>query len=106
MRKKIVKISPEKAAKEWIDLKAQKVVLEKRIDELKQVLEPFLGKQKDRTVELKGWRFSLAEIEREYFKLAEAKQKIEHKILKPFIQISKYIQIRTSWQGGEDASDS
>lgn len=93
--------SPELAAKEWVDLKSQKVKIETRCEELKKILESYLVDQPEKTALLCGWRFVLSDVEREFFKLAEAKKKLKS-ILKPFITVSCFSQIRMSWQGGEE----
>lgn len=93
----------EKVAKEWIELKAQKMELEHRLDELKEVLEGILQDEPERSAEFCGFKFTLSEVEREFFKLSEAKKKIDGRMLKPFITLSKFMQIRTTWAGGDDS---
>lgn len=91
--------SVENSAKEYLDLKLEKAKIEKRIDELKMELEPFLEEQPEKTAEMCGWKFSLIESERESFKLSAAKEKIDGRTLKPFITLSKFNQIRTVFKG-------
>lgn len=85
----------------WIDVKAQIERLEKEKSELKEKLEKVLEKEPDQTLELNGWKCTLVESSRESFRLKEAKIELDLKVLKPFISISKFTQIRTTWQGGE-----
>lgn len=98
------KPTTEKAAKEWISLKTEMKRIEKRIDELKEVLEPALRDSSEGSLEFFGWRFSLVEFEKRSFSLAkaEASSKFDGRALAPFITKSSSIQIRTSWQGGEE----
>ncbi len=102
MAKKEKEIDIEEAAREWVDLKSEKMRIENRLDELKKPLEGFLGKQPEKCAEMFGWKFSLVETERESFKLSAAKEKIDGRILKPYITLSKFNQIRTSFKGGEE----
>jgi regulator of replication initiation timing len=84
----------------WVALTSQIKRLEKQKEDLKPQLEKILEKEPENTLELDGWRAILVASERESFRLKEAKEKIDEKVLKPFITHSKYTQIRTSWQGG------
>jgi len=92
----------EKAAKDYISLKNRIAKLEKKKEEMGDVLKPWLFTQKDQTAELHGWKFSLVETERENFKLSAAKEKIDGRTLAPFITTSKFTQIRTVFKGLED----
>lgn len=94
--------SPEKAAVEWIELKAEKARIEARFDILKDALEPFLKAQPEMQTEINGWKFSLVESERESFQLSKAKEKIDGRVLAPYITHSHYNQIRTTWKGGKE----
>ncbi len=102
MAQKKLEISVEEAAREWTDLKSEKMRIENRLDELKKPIEEFLGKQPEKTAELHGWKFTLVATERESFRLSAAKEKIDGRILKPYITLSKFNQIRTSFRGGEE----
>lgn len=96
------KLSPELAAKEWIALKADKFLLDQKLEELRAVLEPYLNEQPERSAELAGFKFTLVTQERESFKLKDAKKKIDGRTLQPYITVSTSTQIRTTWRGGED----
>lgn len=91
----------EAAAAEWISLKTKNKFNEKRLDELKKVIEPFLKELPEKTKDFHGWKFSLVEFEKQSFSLAKAKEKLDGRLLSPYISTSTCIQIRTSWQGGE-----
>ena len=96
------KLTVDKAALLWLDLKKQAKEIEKSIDDLKPILETALSKEKSKRMELHGWRFTLVEFVKENFSLSKAKEKIDGRILSPYITESKCRQIRTSWQGGEE----
>jgi hypothetical protein len=100
-RKKPVTI--EKSAKQYLELKTEKVRIEKQLDVLKKTIAPYLEGFPERKAELCGFEFSLVETERENFKLSAAKEKIEAKVLSPFISVSNYTSIRTTFRGGEEA---
>lgn len=90
---------------EWVHTKAQIERLEKKKNELKVKLEAVLEKEPEQTLEIDGWRCVLVKSSRENFSLKEAYEKldpIEMKALKPFISVSKFTQVRTSWQGGSE----
>lgn len=90
------------AAREWVRLKAEAKQIEKRLHELQEIIEPELREQKDKSVEVHGWRFKLCEYEQSSFRLKEAQEKIDGRVLSPYITKSQVVQIRTSWQGGEE----
>jgi hypothetical protein len=92
----------EEVAKEWVVLKSEKLRIEKRAEELKEILEPYLAGQPDQTAEISGFRFKLFEMERETFKLKAAKEKIDGRVLAPYITSSVSTVIRTTWKGGEE----
>lgn len=95
------KLSLEQIAIEWIELRGQKMALEKRLEELKNILEPALEEKPNCSMEIDGWKFALVKSEREFFKLKEAKENLDNRILRPYIFTSKYNTIRTTWRGGE-----
>lgn len=97
--KKVEDSKIEIAAKEWIRLKTEKLGLESRIEETRKILEPYLESQPEGAAELVGFRFKLVTSEREFFKLAAAKEKIDGRILKPYITLSTSNQIRTTFHG-------
>lgn len=90
---------PEDVAQEWLDLKTQKILIEKRIADLKPILEAFLIEQPDFEAEMCGHSFKVTTTARESFKLAEAKKKIDKKLLKPFISVTEFNQIRSTFCG-------
>lgn len=96
------KLSIEKAAKRWIELKTLQKETEKEFSELKPLLEEALKEEEEKALELNGWKFSLVEFEKENFSLSKAKEKIDGRTLAPFISTSNVVQIRTSWQGGDE----
>lgn len=102
MAKKKTEMTPEQAAKEWIQLKEQGMLIEKRLANVKHVLLAHLQEQPDKSCEFIGYKFSLIETSREHFKLKDAKAKIDNRILKPYISITEFTQIRTSFQGNDD----
>lgn len=95
------RLTPEDAASEWMKLKAEKLELERRLEELKKVLEPYLEKQEERTALLGGFEFKLVDSEREFFKLKEAKENLDGRVLKPYLYTTCFSQIRATWKGGE-----
>lgn len=101
MKAKKAAESIEEIAKEWIELKTIEANLEKKKRELKPELESYLKDQPDQKAELNGFQFTLIESERESFKLKDAKEKIDGRTLAPYISVSSFTQIRTTWKGGE-----
>ncbi len=91
--------TPEKAAAEWIELKTQKAQIEGRLDELKKILEPFLENEPDKRAFLHGFDFFLVETSREYFDLKRAREKIDGRVLAPYMASTSYSSIRTTWKG-------
>lgn len=101
MLKKEKKI--ENIAQEWLDLKNQKLLTEKRLDNLKPILETYLAEQPDKESEMCGFKFKLVNSERENFRLSEAKKKKGFwKLLKPFVTVSYFNQIRATFCGQEE----
>lgn len=98
------KLSPEAVAKEWIVLKARKNAIEGRLEKLKVVLEPLLESRPEKRAELAGWEFRLNRKTRESFKLGDAKEKIALSVLKPFITVSEYNEIRTTYLAVDKAA--
>lgn len=98
------KDSPEVVAKEWVVLKSSIKAAEKRLSVLKEFLEPVLAAKPEKSAEWAGWRFTLVESKgRETFDLSAAKEKLDGRILAPYVKKGDpSIQIRTSWQGGEE----
>lgn len=96
------KLTAQMAAKEYVHLKTDLKFLEKRLEELKEVIEPALRELPEKTAEWHGWKFSLVEFEKENFSLSKAREKIDGRTLAPFVTVSPIVQIRTSWQGGEE----
>jgi hypothetical protein len=94
------KISVEAAAKEWIELKTMEGVIETRRSELKKILEPALEKSPENIIELNGWKFLRLCFDKESFSLSKAKEKIDGRVLAPYITTSKVVQIRCYWKGG------
>ncbi len=98
--------SPEDVAQEWLKLKEKKILLEKRIDDLKPILEAFLLEQQDQEAEICGYRFKISVCERSIFELAKAlKNKTLSKLLKPYIKEISYSQIRASFCGEEEIQE-
>ena len=98
------KLTPEAAAKEYIHLKTDMKCLEKRIEELKAVIEPALREAPEQSAEWHGWKFKLVESSRDSFSLSKAREKIDGRILAPYITTAQVVQIRTTWAGGEEAA--
>ena len=88
-------------AKRWVELAAQAKEIEKEKAEIKPVLEGFLAEAEGKTMEVNGWRFSLVEFLKETFSLSKAKEKVDGRVLAPYITETPVVQIRTSWQGGD-----
>lgn len=94
------KISPEAASKLLIEFKAEKKKLEKRIEELEEVMEPYLEEQPDGMAEFHGFKFTLVKSERENFSLKKAREKIDGRILAPYVTTSQSQYILMTWKGG------
>lgn len=94
-----IELSPEKAAKEWIELRVSQKEIEKRLSEIKPVLEKALRKAPEKT----QWGLVLVDISRPTFALKKALEKLDRKILAPFISKSKYAQIRPAHEAKEAA---
>lgn len=92
----------EGVAKRWVELKAQTKEIDREMGELKPILEDALRVSHNKIIEIAGWRFSLVEFLKESFSLSKAKEKIDGRVLAPYITESEVVQIRASWQGGED----
>lgn len=99
---KTKKVPIEDVAKEWIELKTIEADLEKKKRELKPDLEAYLKDQPDQKAEICGFQFTLIQSERESFKLKDAKEKIDGRTLAPYISVSTFTQIRTTWRGGDE----
>jgi hypothetical protein len=105
-KKKTEELSnPQAWAAEWVKLKGQKLSIEKKCEELKKLLEPYLEDQPEKVALLAGWKFSLVETTREFFRLNEAKEKIDGRVLAPYITKSTFNQIRTFWDGKEEEAE-
>jgi hypothetical protein len=96
-------LSLEHAAREWLELKAREEATEERLKELKAVLEPALRSAPGQAMKLAGKRFKLSEFPRESFQLARAKEKIDGRVLAPYITTTDVVTIRTSGRGGGEA---
>lgn len=88
-------------AKEWLKLKSRQKAIEKKLGDLKKELEPYLNEKDDKSAELEGHKFSLLLSERESFRLKEAKEELDIRLLRPYITISAFSQIRTCPLGKE-----
>lgn len=104
MVRKSKKNTPEECAKEWIVLKARKNAIENRLEKLKVVLEPHLEAQPHMRAELAGWEFRINRKKRESFKLKDAKKEVDLEVLSPFITVSEYNEIRTTYLASEKAA--
>jgi len=98
------KSTSEAAAKEWITLKASQKAVEKRLDQLKPVIEAALSAAPENVVEFHGWKFTLVEFEKDSFSLSKAREKIDGRVLAPYVTTSNVVQIRSSWQGGDEVA--
>jgi hypothetical protein len=91
------------AAKKWIELKSLEQTLEAQRAQLKEVLEPALEAAPGGVLELAGWKFLRVTFMKESFSLQKAKEKIDGRVLAPYITTSSIVQIRTSWKGGNES---
>lgn len=89
----------QRATAEWMSLKAKVKDIEKRQAVLKPIIESALREAEKKSFEYNGWRFSLVEFEKENFNLGKAREKLDGRVLAPYITTSNVLQIRTSWQG-------
>lgn len=99
------KLSVEEAAKEWIELKTMDETIEARRREVRAILEPALEAAPDKLLEFHGWKFLLVRFERESFSLKAAKEKIDGRVLAPYITASTSVQIRSTWKGGSERAE-
>lgn len=96
---------PEDVAQEWLELREKKMLLEKRIDEIKPILETYLALDPSYEMEMCGHKFKLVNSEREFFKLAEAKKNMDGRILRPYITTTSFNQIRVTFCGEEEGKE-
>lgn len=102
MKAKKAETAPiEEVAREWIELKTSEANLEKKKRELKPELEAYLNDQPEKSAEIAGFKFTLVESSKESFKLKDAKEKLDGRTLAPYITVSSFTQIRTTWRGGD-----
>jgi hypothetical protein len=98
------KITPDEAAKEWLELETEAKRIEARFDELQKVLDPVLERTKDKYALFHGFKFKVIEFEKENFSLALARKSklIPKRILKKFVSFSDVRYIRTYFAGGKE----
>lgn len=89
----------ESVAKEYLLLKNEKSQIEKRLDELKSQIEPFLEQQPEKAFEVHNWKMTLVHSKREIFNLLKAKENMDGRVLKPYLKTSEFSQIRTVYVG-------
>lgn len=97
------KFTIEGSGREYISLKEEKSRIERRLEILKEGLEPLLEEAPGKSVELAGWKMTLLHTSRESFSLSKAKEKIDGRTLAPFVSVSEFSQIRLYYQGGEES---
>lgn len=95
------KLTVESAAKEWIELKSMDETIERRREELRAILLPALEAAPDQVLELHGWRFVLVKFLRDAFSLSKAREKIDGRVLAPYITTTEVESIRATWKGGK-----
>lgn len=97
---------PEDVANEWLELKEQKILVEKRIADLRPILEAYLLEKQDREDEICGHRFKLTEVKSQYFDLARAKKnKAIAKVLKPYMENRVSTRLTAAFCGEEDDTE-
>lgn len=84
----------EDTVREYVELKAQSEQLEKAMKRLRNVLEVALSGEPEHKAVIAGFRLVLIEVERDNFNLKKAKEELDGRMLRPYISISKYTQLR------------
>jgi hypothetical protein len=84
----------EEAAAEYMRLKAQSAELDAAMKRLRNVLEVAVGAAPEKKAVIAGFKFALVEVERDNFNLKKALEKLDGRVLRPFITTSRYTQLR------------
>lgn len=93
------KITPDAAAKEWLELEADQRRIRERFAELEPILAPVIKKAREKSKIFHDWKFVWISFDKESFSLSKARLKVKEAVLAPFISQSKVAYIRTYFQG-------
>lgn len=98
---KVPKLSVEEAVKEYVAQKKEIERLERQIAKLKPIIESRLEAEPEHKALIAGYLVSLTEISRELFDLKGAREKIDGRVLRPYLKTVTYQQLRVAYKGGE-----
>jgi hypothetical protein len=96
LKKSAVEVVPniEETVRELARLKEESAKLEALMKRLRNVVEVALAGEPDRRAEIAGFVCSVSDVERDNFNLKKALEKLDGRVLRPFITTSKYTQLR------------
>lgn len=95
-------MSVESATDLLLELRAQKALVEKKLDDVARFLKPILKRQPEKSLLAHKFLFTLEQLTQDHFRLKDAKKKIPLKTLKPFITTSPVERIRTKFIGDNE----
>lgn len=101
MQKK-TEFSLEEAAIQFLEYRAKKALVERKLEQLKFFLKPIIKKAPGKQIVIQQHLFEFEEYPQEFFKLKDAKKKIPLKVLKPFITSTNVEKIRTKFIGDNE----
>jgi hypothetical protein len=87
---------------EYQAAKDQMAALEAVLKRLRNVIEVALADQPEQKAEIAGYRCAVIEVERDNFNLKKALEKLDGRVLRPFITTSKYTQLRVVGTKGDE----
>lgn len=93
---KIIPNTLPETARTYKAIQVQIKALEAELQPYKAILEEAALNAPGMSMNVDGIKITLSEAEREIFQLADAKQALGNKILKPFIKISMFTQLRVT----------
>lgn len=84
---------------EYIELKNRRAEIEKQMEEMKPEIEKFLEEQPEKAFQVGNWKINLVHSKKESFNLKKAKENLDGRVLKPYLKVSEFTQIRTVFRG-------
>lgn len=95
IKRKQIAYTLEDPLGQYLTIKSQIEALEHALNAFRVGLESAV-EQSDGTLELDGYKLKLIDCTRENFSLKEARRHIDIEILKPYISVSQYKQLRVT----------
>jgi hypothetical protein len=86
----------EEAALEYMRLKAQAAELDAAMKRLRNVIEVAIAEEPEKRAVIAGFRFALVTVERDNFNLKKALEKLDGRVLRPYITTSRYTMLKVS----------